>query len=627
MEDLHRTAVFRSFVWARRTLWASAAALFAALLLSLYYQPVGWAPAALAASLALLAVFRPFDALLVLAALGPLATVIFVLARTASIGVSFERAMVLACLCGWSLRRAFEPRQLAVSPWLRWSAALLVACAVASAAVGAARIAAEQPGVPLPELLHSLLVRDFLVNSNDLSAAMRFVEGPLLLLIIADLCAAVSERRGQVLAMMVAGAAAAAMLNFLRIVTVSVARPEPWIAFREYIVALRVNVHYADWNAAGSYFAMMLFLAAGVARRSRTVALGSGLLILVGLWVAGSRTALVAVFVMAALAGVSKQRVLPRRVAILAGLGLLAVAAFAGWKWYPQGRNATSSMALNFRIERTIAGLKLFRDQPVFGIGFGRFYMESQRYATQPENAHNNYIQILAESGATGLVSFLAVVAFALRQSWLHPNPVSSALLFGIGTFLITCLGGHPLLIGGVAYPFWMALGLAAAPSPPGDTVPRWARIAAVCVAIVITLALPFRMVAAVRNADVEHASSGFSKWQRAADGSRYRWAGARSTFFIASSSRAVRIPLRRGPDAPPSVEVRVFLDGREADRVLLHEGEDWRLVRLVLARKAEARFTRIDLEAATPQTLSPVQRPATETSGVLMVGRPVIEE
>jgi hypothetical protein len=203
---------------------------------------------------------------------------------------------------------------------------------------------------------------------------------------------------------------------------------------------------------------------------------------------------------------------------------------------------------------------------------------------------------------------------------------VSRCLVVGICAFLITCLASHPLLIAAAAYPFWMALGLASVPPDWHEILPRGVRILAICLMLVFAATLPFRITAARRNADIEHASSGFSKWQRAEDGSRYRWAGARSTFFIASSARAVRIPLRRGPDAPPSIEVRIFLDGREADRALLNEGDDWRLVRLVLARQVEARFARIDLEVVTPRTLSRLETAAT-TSGVLMVGRPVIEE
>ena len=135
----------------------------------------------------------------------------------------------------------------------------------------------------------------------------------------------------------------------------------------------------------------------------------------------------------------------------------------------------------------------------------------------------------------------------------------------------------------------------------------------------------PFRMVAAVRHADVEHTSTGFSPWQRDANGLPYRWAGSRASFFVPSSARAVRIPLRRGPSAPPAVEVRIFLDGVEADRVVLSEDADARTVRLILARRANTPFVRIDLASTAPAS-PPLNVEPTSSGGVLMVARPVIE-
>jgi hypothetical protein len=74
-------------------------------------------------------------------------------------------------------------------------------------------------------------------------------------------------------------------------------------------------------------------------------------------------------------------------------------------------------------------------------------------------------------------------------------------------------------------------------------------------------------------------------------------------------------------------VEVRIILNGREANRVALETGADWRTLRLVLARGEKSPFSRIDLEAVTPGSLVPVDATASDTGGVLMVGRPFVEE
>jgi hypothetical protein len=143
---------------------------------------------------------------------------------------------------------------------------------------------------------------------------------------------------------------------------------------------------------------------------------------------------------------------------------------------------------------------------------------------------------------------------------------------------------------------------------------------------LIIAATLPFRIAAAVREANVEHASVGFSLWQHGPDGSRYRWAGGRSSFFVAASARAIRIPLRRGPLAPATLEVRIFLDGVEADRVVLRQDDESRTVRLVFARHVAARFSRIDLECSVPGAMQPVDVQPTQSAGVLMVGRPIEE-
>jgi len=178
-----------------------------------------------------------------------------------------------------------------------------------------------------------------------------------------------------------------------------------------------------------------------------------------------------------------------------------------------------------------------------------------------------------------------------------------------------------------VAYPFWTALGLAGSSVPSVRVPSGTARGLVAGIVLVFVATLPFRMTQAVRETDLEHASVGLSVWQRQPDGSRYRWAGGRSTFFVDSSARAVRIPLRHGTEDPPTLEVRIFLNRREADRVVLEAGGDWRIVRLILAGDRGAAYSRVDLEATAPGSTVPLDVQATYTGGALMVGRPTVEK
>jgi hypothetical protein len=102
--------------------------------------------------------------------------------------------------------------------------------------------------------------------------------------------------------------------------------------------------------------------------------------------------------------------------------------------------------------------------------------------------------------------------------------------------------------------------------------------------------------------------------------------AGGHATFYVSPAARSVRIPLRRASLAPATVEVTIYLDGAEANKVILRSDEDEKTVRLNLLRRAKTRFARIDLESRVPGESRTLDIQATETSGVLMVGRPILE-
>ena len=127
---------------------------------------------------------------------------------------------------------------------------------------------------------------------TPLAAALLFVEGVLLVLVVCDTCSDESRRFAAV-RMLVLGCTAAAALNLLRIVTAAFAQEHSWSAFLGYFARLRVNIHHGDWNAAGSYFAMVLVVAAALAVRSRAYAAAVPI-IAAAVWMSGSRFALAA---------------------------------------------------------------------------------------------------------------------------------------------------------------------------------------------------------------------------------------------------------------------------------------------------------------------------------------------
>jgi len=291
---------------------------------------------------------------------------------------------------------------------------------------------------------------------------------------------------------------------------------------------------------------------------------------------------------------------------------------------------AEPALALRIRIGLATGAIAMAADHPVFGVGLGRFYDLSNLYVSVPnyivrENAHNNFLQILAELGVPGLVLFLAVLGTAAAAARGIDSAGTSAVLAGVFAFLLTCIGGHPLLVPYAAFPFWIALGVCAS----GMSIPpprKWIRIAGLFLAAAYVVTLPLRVVAAAQDANLEGTAIGLSQWQRDAEGGRYRFAGGRATVFAPASATAVRFRLRPGNQAPASLQVRIFLDGREADRVLLDANDDWRTVRVILAGRTAARFSRIDLQSGLPGQLEPLPEKQSDAGGLLAVGQLQVE-
>jgi hypothetical protein len=272
-------------------------------------------------------------------------------------------------------------------------------------------------------------------------------------------------------------------------------------------------------------------------------------------------------------------------------------------------------------------------EHPVFGVGLGRFREMSEAYmpvgyAGTRENAHNNFLQVSAELGLTGFAVFAALLAAGLHASW-RTDSVSGwgqGVLLGLVAFLLTCLAGHPLLVAGAALPFWLLLGLGVAGTTARQAVsPRWSRVGAALLVLFLA-SIPFRAATAVAQADLEHLGIGLSLWQRDEEGLRYRWAGGRSTLFVPADASAVRIPLRHGGHDPRRLEIAIFLEGREADRIVLEAEGGWRIFRLLLRDGERPRFLRVDLIVRPHGQPDPLAVEPTDTSGAVMIGRVLSE-
>src|SRR5262249_20050857 len=128
-----------------------------------------------------------------------------------------------------------------------------------------------------------------------------------------------------------------------------------------------------------------------------------------------------------------------------------------------------SSESFGVRLHMAGIALRMTQQHPIFGIGLDQFRRGSQYFITPDfiarfpqaavgENAHNNFLQILAELGAVGLIAFGWLLA-PLARSIGRGSMAFVALTGGVLAFLLTCLLGHPFLIVQVLWLFLLAVG------------------------------------------------------------------------------------------------------------------------------------------------------------------------
>lgn len=116
----------------------------------------------------------------------------------------------------------------------------------------------------------------------------------------------------------------------------------------------------------------------------------------------------------------------------------------------------------SWRLDTVVAGLNLFRRDPILGVGLGQFHVLSPQYLAPGVGitySHNLYVNVLAEQGLTG---FSALILMLLGIGWtlLRSSATAAAgTLTVFSVFLLSCLTVDPtdLQTSGI---FWVLLGL-----------------------------------------------------------------------------------------------------------------------------------------------------------------------
>jgi hypothetical protein len=625
-------------MWSRisRVLSSAACGLTAAVLIliaaSLFH--VDWVPVLIPAGilcLAVVAAIRPDRALLAVAAATPLATYFL---RRWNPGVAWAETLVVAFGAGWFIRRLFFRNQPALASALRLPLIVFAGVVVASLAV---QLSVEQTRLGTSEFVSWMLryfSRDFFVSGSDryLHAAAFLLEGLLLFSVSARATGADMRFARRLAGTLAASTAVAAALNLLQLIASARRFDNFWGMLVQHISTARLNAHYADVNAAGSVFAMLVLVSAGLALTARRGASMWGLataFVGLGLWMSGSRTALVAcALALASLAVAAARKQMSTRARLVTNLVcvLMVLAAIAVIYAPTRGNQKASSIAAQVRLEMARTTIRMVAEAPLFGIGLGEFYQRSGEFSSPEllvlfppahhENAHNNFLQILAETGLIGLGAFMCLLAAAL---YVAARPLSRmpgdafawGTLAGLFAFLLTCFGGHPLLTREAGYAFWLVLGLAAGyGSLPtsretnlGPALATWPGRTALVVIACLVISIPIRATSARAHADLEHLGIGLSQhWETAEEGTRFRSAVTSASLFVPAGT-GFRFRVRT--ETPERLELK--LGGRLADVVPLMPNR-WTDVAIpARSERADARFTRLDL-----RILGAEQRPVT---------------
>lgn len=588
----------------------------AALFVSWQLTPVPIILKALPLGLFVLSLVRPSAGLLVMAGLGPvIGALAFALASPFGGTHAFEQ-LVLAVVIGAGLRTWRDAVPLQLSEPALFLAAVAVASVIA---ILPAMWLYQNPGASTAEHLRTLLSGGYFdpgMIGQPLSVAVMTVEALALAVVAERLVRGDQALAPQLVRMVVVSHAGLAMISISRIIGAALHTEHPAAAIVRLMRDVRIST-YVDSNAAGSVLAMVLVAGMGLVAgfRSRWLTLTALPVIAVGLWLTGSRTAMLALGL--GLLGLSIREGIQRRTwGRLLAVGVLAGAIAIG-VWvasYPATRNVAASTAIGFREFMSRVAVDMWRSAPVLGVGVGRFWVESARfggserpYGIVNENAHNNFLQVLAEEGLVGLIALLLVLAtLFVATVRTSQSPFKRFLATGIVVFVLTWLGGHPLLLAEAGFVFWLLAGvLSGVTNPP--SVSRW-RMLLVLAAAALLITGPVRADRAIREADFEHIGTGVSGWRRPdLDGVRYREANATFQLYLPSDGTPVTLPLRRAPNAPDPLLVAAHVGRQSVARVLL-TGDAWLDVPIQL-QKANRRFELVDfaVSGADSSTVSPL--------------------
>ena len=564
----------------------------------------------------LAALWRPSAGLLAVLSLAPLGLLL------APAPASASETLAWSFLAGW-LGGVWRPLGAAPLPaQLRSTVGLYAACLAVSWLGLALASSSGIPAGQLPGFLLRAISLDHLVFSSpepESWSALHALTGVALLAATLVLARVESRLAGWIALVLVATAAAIGLLTLGGVWREWAAQGYGGSYLWRYVTGVRYSLHLTDLNAAGSLYVLGGLVAASLAFSGirRGFAVASGVMMMPALWLSGSRSAVVAALAAGAVMLVWGPRrtsaARARPVALVAAAGLVVVmlgATFvtSGLSTDPTG-SATASLAMRSEFNATTG--RMFASAPIFGVGIGRYYptsaafMSARLRAVYPyENAHNYLFQQFAELGLVGGVLFVALLVTLITGTWraltAGSHPAAAALLTGAIAYLVTCLTGHPLLVPEAAFPFWIALGAAAAVSiahPSSRVDMTWLSRGVSVLLVASLIVAAARANGAFPSPPAAPLDRGFHDERQTADGTKYRWSTRHAVAwvqpdvgFLTLDVQAPSLPGRQRPFV-----VRLEADGRVVQAAIVPPGR-WTQIGVALPDRGAKPRRRIDL-------------------------------
>jgi len=603
--------------------WVVAAGACALPLASVLHSEFSIALMGTVAALTVLAGVRPLWALCGLAALGPLALPLLLwLGHPPISGNEMLEMLVLAVVCGASVREAVRPGARTGGAPAAWVlATVFAASGIVVTAAHPQMLATTEGGL---RWIWNHLTQSYFLHPREAPAlhqAIIWMAG------IGVAALAVREVRrhpawGPRLAgVALLGLAGEAVFSWLRLADIAQRASDPLLAFVRHAASTRITPHYPDLNAVGSVFALATtawltwLLAPAVARTWRVVSLVGVGLCGGALWLTQSRAAFLATALVSVVVGVRLLRP-SRGVRIGVIATMVVVIGLVTLTNITRVSRASTGDATRIRVSLAETGLRMAADHPAFGVGLGQFRTRAPQYTSPDlialfpvagagENAHNQWIQVLGETGIVGLIAFCAFwCGMLVPVARLLGHPIGSgsnvpalALAAGVTALLLSALLGHPFLTPFATLTTLLVAGILYGLVPAEVTAGRRGRITAtVCIAAIV-ISLPFRIVAARRAVDLDNVVMGATPIVGELDGVRFRRAEPTTVLFVRTDATIVEIPLRAESGA--GCRVTVSVDGNAADEVPV-TSDRWQRARFVF-REPETRWNsrRIDVRTS----------------------------